>query len=150
MGRKFISMSVCLAGCFGLIIGIAGLGTGNSYADGNRKLAAESTVFDLNASTTAQNPWVFGYVVDKSFHVVEGSRVTLTPAKGSPSTFEPGSAGGGDGGYYTFYLEDNMSYTLQAKKSSLGLSKKVRFKVKKDEKEYFAINLQFNKLQSRK
>lgn len=145
MGRKFISMSLCLAGCFGLIIGIAGLGTGNSYADGNRKLAAESTVFDLNASTTTQNASVFGYVIDKNFQQVEGSGVTLTPAKGSPSkstsTYD---------GYYSFSLEDNMSYTLQAKKSSLGFSKKVKFKVKKGGDEYFVINLQFNKLQSRK
>lgn len=138
MGRKLVSL--CLAGCFGLIVGIAGIGTNNVYAEGSKKLAMEGAVFDLKASTSGSLS-VYGFVSDKGFHAVSGAQVTLKPTKGAALETESQ-----ENGYYEIGgVEDNMAYTIQAKKGGLGSTKKIRFKVPKNEGRDFAICLDFKK-----
>ena len=77
MSKKWVTL--CLAGCFGvMLLGIAGVNSSSAYA-AEGKLAMEGTVFDLKASSSLT---VYGYVSDKSFHPVSGAKVTAKPSKG--------------------------------------------------------------------
>ena len=50
MSKKWVTL--CLAGCFGVMLGIAGVTSSSAYAAEGKKLAMEGTVFDLKASTS--------------------------------------------------------------------------------------------------
>ncbi|MFN3531351.1 MAG: carboxypeptidase-like regulatory domain-containing protein [Candidatus Brocadia sp.] len=131
MGKKWIKL--CLAGCIGIILGIAGAGSTPVYAKGKKLLALEGTVFDLKSSTSGLA--VYGYVSDREKHPVEGAAVTIKSNKGGKGEGVTESSGfWGFGG-----LEDNATYTVEARKSGVG-SKKTTFKIKKDEDENFIIH----------
>jgi hypothetical protein len=138
MKKKLISLFI--AGAFGLIIGIAGFGTGSVYAEGSKKLVAEGAVFDLKAATTS-NIQVYGFVSDKAFHAIEGAEVILKPTKGP--TLE--SQSDEDGLYRITGVDDNTTYTIQARKGGLGSTQKIKFKTAKNESRDFCISLQFKK-----
>lgn len=134
MGKKWIKL--CLAGCLGIMLGIAGAGSAPVYAKGKKLLALEGTVFDLKSSTSGLA--VYGYVSDREKHPVAGATVTIKSSTGGKGEGQTESSGfWGFGG-----LEDDATYTVEAKKSGLG-SKKTSFKIKKDEDENFIINFKY-------
>ena len=108
MSKKWVTL--CLAGCFGVMLGIAGVNSSSAYAAEGKKLAMEGTVFDLKASSSLT---VYGYVSDKSFHPVEGAKVTAKPSKGSSE-----SATTESNGSYSLNVEPGMNYTMSAGKGS--------------------------------
>ena len=137
MSKKWITL--CLAGCFGVVLGIAGMGASSAYASEGKKMAMEGAVFDLKASTSSSLT-VYGFVSDKALHPVEGATVKMLPG-GSNSNSS------GTDGSYSFSLDSKKTatYSIQANKSSLGSTKKVKFKVKRGEVKNFIVNLQFKK-----
>lgn len=127
--------ALCFAGCFGLMLAIVSAGS-SVYAKDGKILALEGTVFDFKSSTSGL--LVYGYVSDKEKHPVEGATVTIKSNRGGKGEGLTGSTG-----FYGFGgLEDDATYTIEAKKSGVG-SKKANFKVQKNEDENFVINFKF-------
>lgn len=136
MGKKWAKL--CLAGCLGIVLGIAGAESTPVYAKGKKLLTLEGTVFDLQSSTSGLT--AYGHVSDIEKHPVEGAKITIKSNKGGKGEGVTGPTGfWGFGG-----LEDNASYTVEATKSGVG-SKKASFKIKKGEDENFIINFKFKK-----
>ncbi len=101
MGKKWLAL--CFAGCFGVVLGVAGIGSGTVYAAGGKKLAAEGTVFDLKSHTSG-GLIVYGYVSDKALHPVADAIITVKPSKGPAQT----TTSNGDGAYSFNGIEDNV------------------------------------------
>lgn len=78
IGKKWAKL--CLAGCLGIVLGIAGAESTPVYAKGKKLLTLESTVFDLQSSTSGLT--AYGYVSDIEKHPVEGAKVTIKSNKG--------------------------------------------------------------------
>ncbi len=131
MSKKWVTL--CLAGCFGLMLGIAGVNSSSAYAAEGKKLAMEGTVFDLKASSSLT---VYGYVSDKSFHPVSGAKVTAKPSKGGSE-----SATTESNGSYSLNVEPGMNYTLSAGKGSKK-AKSVKLRIKDSEESDLIVNFQ--------
>ena len=69
MSKKWVTL--CLAGCFGVMLGIAGTNSSSAYAAEGKKLVMEGTVFDLKASSSLT---VYGFVSDKALHPVSAQQ----------------------------------------------------------------------------
>ena len=76
MSKKWVTL--CLAGCFGVMLGIAGVNSSSADAAEGKKLAMEDTVFDLKASSSLT---VYGYVSDKARRPVSEPVVTAKASK---------------------------------------------------------------------
>ncbi|HHT9136061.1 MAG TPA: carboxypeptidase-like regulatory domain-containing protein [Candidatus Wunengus sp. YC60] len=137
MSKKWITL--CLAGCFGVVLGIAGMGSSSAYAAEGKKLAMEGAVFDLKASSSLT---VYGYVSDKAFHPVSDAKVTAKPLKGASQSATSESNGG-----YILNVEPGQTYTLSASKVGLGSSKRIKLNIKKGEESDFIVNFQFKKIE---
>ena len=142
MGKKWVML--CLAVCFGVMLGIAGTNSSSAYAAeekkaGRKKLAMEGTVFDLKASSSLT---VYGFVSDKAFHPVLGAKVTAKPSKGSSE-----SATSQSNGFYSLPVTPGTIYTLSASDKKLGKSKSVKLNIGKSEESNFVVNFQFKKAQ---
>lgn len=131
MSKKWVTL--CLAGCFGVMLGIAGVNSSSAYAAEGKKLAMEGTVFDLKASSSLT---VYGYVSDKSFHPVSGAKVTAKPSKGSSE-----SATTESNGSYSLNVEPGMNYTMSAGKGSKK-AKSVKLRIKDSEESDLIVNFQ--------
>ena len=131
MSKKWITL--CLAGCFGVVLGIAGMSSSSAYAAEGKKLAMEGAVFDLKASSSLT---VYGYVSDKAFHPVSGATITAKPSKGSSESTTSSNSGS-----YNLNIETGLTYTLSAKKGSKK-AKSVKLKVKKSEENNYVVNFQ--------
>ena len=131
MSKKWVTL--CLAGCFGVMLGIAGVNSPSAYAAEGKKLAMEGTVFDLKASSSLT---VYGYVSDKSFHPVSGAKVTAKPSKGSSESTTTESNGS-----YSLNVEPGMNYTLSAGKGSKK-AKAVKLRIKDSEESDLIVNFQ--------
>ena len=129
MSRKWVTL--CLSGCFGVILGIAGVNSSSAYAAEGKKLAMEGTVFDLKASSSLT---VYGYVSDKAFRPVSGAKVTSKPSKGSSESTTTESNGS-----YSLNVEPGMNYTLSAGKGSKK-AKSVKLRVKDSEDSDLIVN----------
>ena len=144
MSKKWVTL--CLAGCFGMMLGVAGVNSSSVYAAEGKKLAMEGTVFDLKASTSPTGLAVYGNVSDKARHAVSGATVTATakPAKkGEKPT--PSEAVSESDGSYSISVEDGKTYTLSASHKDLGKAKGVKLKIKEDEASNFIVNFQFKR-----
>ena len=137
MGKKWVTM--CLAGCFGVMLGIAGVNSSSAYAEEGKKLAMEGTVFDLKASSSLT---VYGFVSDRAFHPVLGATVTAKPSKGSSE-----SATSQSNGFYSLPVTPGTIYTLSASEKKLGKSKSVKLNIRESEESNFVVNFQFKKAQ---
>ena len=142
MGKKWVML--CLAVCFGVMLGIAGTNSSSAYAAeekkaGRKKLAMEGTVFDLKASSSLT---VYGFVSDKAFHPVLGAKVTAKPSKGSTESTTSESSG-----FYSLPVTPGTIYTLSASDKKLGKSKSVKLNIGKSEESNFVVNFQFKKAQ---
>lgn len=137
MSKKWVTL--CLAGCFGVMLGIAGTNSSSAYAAEGKKLAMEGTVFDLKATTSLT---VYGFVSDKAFHPVSGATVTAKPSKGSSESTTSNADG-----FYGLSITPDTIYTVSASKASLGKSRSVKLNIKKNEESNFVVNFQFNKAQ---
>ena len=131
MSRKWVTL--CLSGCFGVILGIAGVNSSSAYAAEGKKLAMEGTVFDLKASSSLT---VYGYVSDKAFRPVSGAKVTSKPSKGSSESTTTESNGS-----YSLNVEPGMNYTLSAAKGSKK-AKAVKLRIKDSEESDLIVNFQ--------
>ena len=136
MGKKWVML--CLAVCFGVMLGIAGTNSSSAYAAeekkaGRKKLAMEGTVFDLKASSSLT---VYGYVSDKAFRPVSGAKVTSKPSKGSSESTTTESNGS-----YSLNVEPGMNYTLSAGKGSKK-AKAVKLRIKDSEESDLIVNFQ--------
>ena len=131
MSKKWATL--CLAGCFGVMLGIAGMNSSSAYAAEGKKLAMEGTVFDLKAASSLT---VNGYVSDKTFHPVSGAKVTAKPSKGSSE-----SATSVSNGSYSLNVVPGTNYTLSAGKGSKK-AKSVKLKVKDSEDSDLIVNFQ--------
>lgn len=135
MSKKWVTM--CLAGCFGVMLGIAGMNSSSAYAAEGKKLAMEGTVFDLKASSSLT---IYGYVSDKAFRPVSEAVVTAKASKGPAQETTSESNGG-----YSLNVEPGMTYTLSANKAGLGKTKSLKLNIKKNEDRDFIVNFQFRK-----
>ena len=135
MSKKWVTL--CLAGCFGVMLGIAGVNSSSAYAAEGKKLAMEGTVFDLKASSSLT---IYGYVSDKAFRPVSEAVVTAKASKGpaQETTSETN-------GSYSLNVEPGMTYTLSANKAGLGKTKSLKLNIKKNEERDFIVNFQFRK-----
>lgn len=134
MGKKWIIW--CLAGCLSLMLCMVSAELSSVYAKGGKIFAMEGTVFDLKSSTSGLT--VYGFVSDKEKHPVVGATVIIKSNSGGKGEGQTGSSG-----FYGFGgLEDDKTYTIEAKKSGVG-SKKSTIKVEKNEDESFVINFKF-------
>ena len=131
MSKKWVTL--CLAGCFSMMLGIAGMSSSSAYAAEGKKLAVEGTVFDLKASSSLT---VYGYVSDKAFHPVSGATVTAKPSKGSSE-----SATSENNGSYSLNVVPGTNYTLSARKGSKK-AKSVKLRVKDSEDSDLIVNFQ--------
>lgn len=131
MSKKWVTL--CLAGCFGVMLGIAGVNSSSAYAAEGKKLVMEGTVFDLKASSSLT---VYGYVSDKAFHPVEGAKVTAKPSKGSSESATTESNGG-----YSLNVVPGTNYTLSAAKGSKK-AKAVKLRIKDSEESDLIVNFQ--------
>jgi len=131
MSKKLVTL--CLAGCFGVMLGIAGVNSSSAYAAEGKKLAMEGTVFDLKASSSLT---VYGYVSDKAFRPVSGAKVTSKPSKGSSESTTTESNGS-----YSLNVEPGMNYTLSAGKGSKK-AKAVKLRIKDSEESDLIVNFQ--------
>ncbi|MDO8744468.1 MAG: carboxypeptidase-like regulatory domain-containing protein [Candidatus Brocadiaceae bacterium] len=129
MSKKWVTL--CLAGCFGVMLGIAGVNSSSAYAAEGKKLAMEGTVFDLKASSSLT---VYGYVSDKTFHPVADAKVTAKPSKGSSE-----SATSESDGRYSLNVVPGMNYTLNAGKGGKK-TKSVKLKIKDSEESDLIVN----------
>lgn len=141
MGKRWLAL--CFAGCFGVVLGVFGVGSENAYAKGGKKLAAEGAVFDFKSHTSASIS-IYGNVSDKSRHPVEGAVVSLR--EGRRETARGTSAP--DGTYWIEGLQPNTRYTVFAEKRGLGKTKSINFKTDDDFGGHI-INFQFKKSQGR-
>lgn len=137
MGKRWLAL--CFAGCFGVALSIAGMGPGVVYAKEGKKLAADGAVFDFKAHTSGHSLGMYGYVSDKGLHPVADALITIKPSKGKVRTVTSNE----DGGYYVDGIEDNILYSVYAKKTKLGNTRQVKFKVPRGEDRSFIVNLQF-------
>lgn len=137
MSKKWVTL--CLAGCFGVMLGIAGVNSSSAYAAEGKKLAMEGTVFDLKASSSLT---VYGYVSDKAFHPVSDAVVTAKASKG-PAQETTSEVNGG----YSLNVEPGVTYTLSASKPGLGKTKSLKLNLKKNEESDFIVNFQFRKVE---
>ncbi len=137
MSKKWVML--CLAGCFGVMLGIAGVNSSSAYAAEGKKLAMEGTVFDLKASSSLT---VYGYVSDKAFHPVSEAVVTAKASKG-PAQETTSEINGS----YSLNVEPGISYTLSANKAGLGKTKAIKLKIPKNEDRDLIINFQFKKVE---
>ena len=131
MSKKWVTL--CLAGCFGVMLGITGVNSSSAYAAEGKKLAMEGTVFDLKASSSLT---VYGYVSDKAFRPVSGAKVTSKPSKGSSESTTTESNGS-----YSLNVEPGMNYTLSAGKGSKK-AKSVKLRIKDSEESDLIVNFQ--------
>jgi len=131
MSKKWATL--CFAGCFGVMLGIAGVNSSSAYAAEGKKLAMEGTVFDLKASSSLT---VYGYVSDKAFHPVSGATVKAKPSKGSLE-----SATSESNGSYSLNVVPGTNYTLSAGKGGKK-AKSVKLKVKDSEESDLIVNFQ--------
>ena len=131
MSRKWVTL--CLSGCFGVILGIAGVNSSSAYAAEGKKLAMEGTVFDLKASSSLT---VYGYVSDKALRPVSGAKVTSKPSKGSSESTTTESNGS-----YSLNVVPGTNYTLSARKGSKK-AKSVKLRVKDSEDSDLIVNFQ--------
>ena len=131
MSKKWVTL--CLAGCFSMMLGIAGMSSSSAYAAEGKKLAVEGTVFDLKASSSLT---VYGYVSDKAFRPVSGARVTANPSKGSTESITSESNGS-----YVLPITPGTTYSFKASKGSKK-SKAVKLKIKASEENDFIVNFQ--------
>ena len=131
MSKKWVTM--CLAGCFGVMLVIGGVNSSSAYAAEGKKLAMEGTVFDLKASSSLT---VYGYVSDKSFHPVSGAKVTAKPSKGSSE-----SATTETNGSYSLSVTPGTNYTLSTSKGSKK-AKSVKLRIKDREESDLIVNFQ--------
>ena len=131
MSKKWVTL--CLAGCFVVMLGIAGVNSSSAYAAEGKKLAMEGTVFDLKASSSLT---VYGYVSDKSFYPVSGAIVTAKPSKGSSKSTTSRSNGS-----YSLNVVPGTNYTLGASKGSKK-AKSVKLKIKDSEESDLIVNFQ--------
>lgn len=129
MSKKWVAM--CLAGCFGVMLGIGGMNSSSAYAAEGKKLAMEGTVFDLKASSSLT---VYGYVSDKGFHPVSDATVTAKPSNGPTQ-----SASSESNGSYSLSVEPGKTYTLSARKGGKK-AKSVKLKVKDSEDRDLVVN----------
>ena len=117
MSKKWVTL--CLAGCFCVMLGIAGENSSSAYAaegkKAGKKLAMEGTVFDLKASSSLT---VYGFVSDKAFRPVSEAVVTAKASKGPAQETTSESNGG-----YSLNVEPGITYTLSASKAGLGKTK---------------------------
>lgn len=143
MSKKWVTL--CLAGCFGMMLGIAGANSSSVYAAEGKKLAMEGTVFDLKAATSPTGLTVYGYVSDKARHAVSGATVKATTKKTKTTPSATTEATSESDGRYSLSVEDGKTYTLSASKESLGKAKSVKLKIKEDEGSNFIANFQFKK-----
>ena len=137
MSKRWITL--CLAGCFGVMLGIAGMNSSSAYAAEGKKLAMEGAVFDLKASSSLT---VYGFVSDKARHPVSDAEVTLKPSKGPEQTATSESNGS-----YRLSITPGTIYTIGASKDGLGKTKSVKLNIKKSEESDFVVNFQFKKAQ---
>jgi len=137
MSKKWVTL--CLAGCFGVMLGIAGMNSSSAYAAEGKKLAMEGAVFDLKASSSLT---VYGYVSDKAFHPVADAKVTAKPSKGSSESATSDSSGS-----YSLSVTPGTIYTLSASKDGLGKTKSLKLNIKKSEERDFIFNFQFRKVE---
>lgn len=137
MGKRWFAL--CFAGCFGIALGITGMGSGVAYAKEGKKLAADGAVFDFKSHTSGHGLNMYGYVSDGGLHPVPGAIITLKPSKGKTQKFSSGE----DGGYQIGGIEDKASYSVYASKPGLGNTRKVKIKVPPGEDRDYIINLQF-------
>lgn len=140
MSKKWVTL--CLAGCFGVMLGIAGANSSSAYAAEGKKLAMEGAVFDLKAASSLT---VYGYVSDKAFHPVSDATVTAKPSKGQLQTTTSDTKGG-----YSLNVESGEIYTLSAsKETSKGSlkSKPVKLNIKKSDDSDRVVNFQFRKIE---
>jgi hypothetical protein len=137
MSKKWVTM--CLAGCFGVMLGIGGMNSSSAYAAEGKKLAMEGAVFDLKASSSLT---VYGYVSDKGFHPVSDAVVTAKASKGptQETTSEPN-------GGYSLNVEPGMNYTLSASKPGLGKTKSLKLNIEKSEESDLIVNFMFKKVE---
>ncbi|MBM4064955.1 MAG: carboxypeptidase regulatory-like domain-containing protein [Planctomycetes bacterium] len=139
MSKRWVMM--CLAGCFGAALSIAGISSSSVYAAEGKKLAVEGTVFDLKAASSLT---VYGYVSDKGFHPVFDATVTAKPSKGPTQ-----SASSESNGSYSLNVEPGQTYTLSANKGGLGKTKAIKLKIKGNEDSDLIVNFQFKKEERR-
>ena len=139
MSKKWVTL--CLAGCFGVMLGIAGVNSSSAFAAEGKKLAMEGTVFDLKAASSLT---VYGYVSDKGFHPVFDATVTAKPSNGPTQ-----SASSESNGSYSLNVEPGQTYTLSANKGGLGKTKAIKLKIKGDEDSDIIVNFQFKKEERR-
>ena len=131
MSKKWVTL--CLAGCFSMMLGIAGMSSSSAYAAEGKKLAVEGTVFDLKASSSLT---VYGYVSDKAFRPVSGARVTANPSKGSTESTTSESNGS-----YILPVTPGTTYSFRTSKGSKK-SKSVKLKIKDSEESDLIVNFQ--------
>ena len=134
MSKKWVTL--CLAGCFSMMLGIAGMSSSSAYAAEGKKLAMEGTVFDLKASSSLT---VYGYVSDKAFLPVSGARVTANPSKGSTE-----STTSENNGSYSFFVTPGTTYSFRASNGRLK-SKSVKLTIKKSEDSDHIVNFQLKR-----
>ena len=136
MSKKWVAL--CLAGCFGVVLSIAGISSSSAYAAEGKKLAVEGAVFDLKAASSLT---VYGNVSDKAFHPVSGAEVAIKE-EGVKRT-----AASGNNGSFSLNVVPGKNYTLNANKAGLGKSKSVKLNIKKNEDRNFIVNFQFKKVE---
>ncbi len=146
MSKKWVTL--CLSGCFGVMLGIGGVNSSSLYAAEGKKLAMEGTVFDLKGATSLT---IYGNVSDKAHLPVAGAKVTaiakVKTKKGQTS--DEGEATSGNDGTYSLTVQpgaDMRIYTLRAEKEGLGKSKKTKLKISADqESDSMIANFQIKK-----
>ena len=139
MSKRWITL--CLAGCFGVALGIAGMGTGSVYA-GSKKLAMEGAVFDLTSSSSTT---VYGYVSDKAFHPVSDATVTVKSTQKGKTPAQTQTATSDAKGSYSVDVESGKTYSLSASKDGLGRSKAIKLNITKNDTSDHIANFQFKK-----
>ena len=137
MSKKWVTL--CLAGCFGVMLGIAGTNSSSAYAAEGKKLAIEGTVFDLKASSSLT---VYGNVSDKARHAVSDATVTAKASKGQ--TQETTSD---NNGIYSLNVTPGTIYTIGASKDGLGKTKSVKLNIKDSEDSDLILNFQFKSVE---
>ncbi len=124
---------LCLAGCLGLVLGLASIGSSSVYAGEGKKLAVEGAVFDLNSSSSLS---IYGYVSDEVNHPVAGAQIAAKPKKGDVLK----ATSGEDGGYRIEGIETNTTYTVTATAKNKEPGKKINIKVLKEDTLDFIAN----------
>src|SRR3990167_5447828 len=100
MSKKWVTL--CLVGCFGVMLGIAGVNSSSVYAAEGKKLAMEGTVFDLKGATSLT---IYGNISDKARLPVSGATVTATAKATKKQSAETVTATSGSTGTYSLAVE---------------------------------------------